>query len=249
MEPLSTIETKNQYHLFLKVNTKCKKIFCVYYFESMRAKYTDEDIAEAVKLSTSITGVLKKIGLKPNGANHESIKTKIKNLNLNISHFTGQGWCKGENHEKFIKKFVERPIKSILVKNSTYSSPSGVKKKLLKEGLLENKCYNCGIINWLNENIALQLHHIDRNKANNTLENLTILCPNCHSQTPNYGSKNCRKKKKSEIMSKDMVIRVEPSLFKKFQKKCTDDYKSISQVIRYFMIQYINKKDTNDKEI
>jgi metal-responsive CopG/Arc/MetJ family transcriptional regulator len=54
--------------------------------------------------------------------------------------------------------------------------------------------------------------------------------------------------KKREKLQKDLVIRVQPSLFKKFQKRCTDDYKSISQAIRDLMRQYITEKDTNDNK-
>lgn len=68
--------------------------------------------------------------------------------------------------------------------------------KLLAEGLKENKCEICGITKWLGNPIVCQLHHIDGNNQNNNLENLQILCPNCHSQTENYcGSANVNKTK------------------------------------------------------
>lgn len=65
-----------------------------------------------------------------------------------------------------------------------------LKKLLFKLGLKQNVCEICGIDSWNNKPICLQLHHIDGRKNNNSLDNLQILCLNCHSQTDNYGSKN-----------------------------------------------------------
>ena len=65
---------------------------------------------------------------------------------------------------------------------------------MLLAGLKEDKCEQCGISEWNNLPISLQLHHIDGNTNNNKLDNLMILCPNCHTQTDNYGSKNASKK-------------------------------------------------------
>ena len=59
-------------------------------------------------------------------------------------------------------------------------------EQFLKEGLKENKCELCGISEWNGKPLVMQLHHIDGNNKNNSLENLQLLCPNCHSQTENY---------------------------------------------------------------
>ncbi len=67
-----------------------------------------------------------------------------------------------------------------------------LKNKLLDEGIKERKCERCKNVEWNNEPIPLQLHHIDGNNFNNKFNNLQILCPSCHTQTPNYGSKNKR---------------------------------------------------------
>ena len=53
-----------------------------------------------------------------------------------------------------------------------------------------NQCECCNNTFWLNQPITLQVHHIDGDKTNNELENLQLLCPNCHSFTDNFGSKN-----------------------------------------------------------
>lgn len=64
---------------------------------------------------------------------------------------------------------------------------------LIHSGYKENKCECCGISEWNNKPITLQLHHINGNPRDNALENLQVLCPNCHTQTDNYGSKNTTK--------------------------------------------------------
>lgn len=64
--------------------------------------------------------------------------------------------------------------------------------RLLKKTLYEksNKCNICGISEWNGINIMLELNHIDGNSMNNNIENLELICPNCHSQTPTYKGKN-----------------------------------------------------------
>lgn len=75
-----------------------------------------------------------------------------------------------------------------------FIATSKLKLKLLKEGIKENRCECCGITEWNGKPLVMQLHHIDGNNKNNSLNNLQMLCPNCHSQTENYcGSANEKK--------------------------------------------------------
>ncbi len=76
-----------------------------------------------------------------------------------------------------------------LVENSKITRHD-LKKRLLRDGLLENKCYKCGLGTiWNGEKLSLQLEHINGISNDNRIENLEILCPNCHTQTKTYGSK------------------------------------------------------------
>lgn len=79
------------------------------------------------------------------------------------------------------------PLEQIIFGNydKAYTS-SKLRKRLIKAGYKENKCEDCGINKWNEKDLGLELHHKDRNKLNNRLENLAILCPNCHSLTPNH---------------------------------------------------------------
>ena len=80
-----------------------------------------------------------------------------------------------------------------MVENSTYSNMTKFKSRLIKANLIEYKCSCCGITEWNGKPLTLQLHHINGNNRGNRLENLTFLCPNCHSQTDNFSGKNAEK--------------------------------------------------------
>ena len=69
---------------------------------------------------------------------------------------------------------------------------TNVKRRLLAEGLLQNRCYECGVSDWRGAPLALELHHLNGDGGDNRLENLTLLCPNCHSQTDSWGGRNRR---------------------------------------------------------
>jgi hypothetical protein len=77
--------------------------------------------------------------------------------------------------------------------NSTCIKSHKLKIKLIEDGLKEKKCEECKLNKWNGKEIPLELHHTDGNRFNNKLENIKILCPNCHGQTPNYSGKNIGK--------------------------------------------------------
>jgi hypothetical protein len=147
----------------------------------MRRKYTDQQFIEAVQSNFSVRNVLQVLGLAPAGGSYKTFYQRVKYLNLDISHFTGQGHLKGKTHNWAPKI----PLDTILVKDSSYTNSSHLKERLIKEGILENKCYNpkCGISVWCGEPLSLHLDHIDGDNTNNLIRNIRLLCPNCHSLT------------------------------------------------------------------
>lgn len=92
-----------------------------------------------------------------------------------------------------LKSGIKNPIEVYLVDNRPETNRVVLKERLLKEGLLEDKCSRCGIIDWNDEPISLQIHHKNGKGKDNRLENLCILCPNCHSQTETFAGRNSRK--------------------------------------------------------
>ena len=149
-------------------------------------KYTDEQLIEAVSNSISIAQILTKIGLAPRGGNYRSIKNAIIRLGIDDSHLTGQAWNKG------IVFGYKRRIEDYLSNNRPISSYD-LKRRLLSEGYFDRKCYKCNNTLWNDQDIPLELEHIDGHHENNSLDNLTLLCPNCHAQTDTYRGKNKRK--------------------------------------------------------
>lgn len=157
-------------------------------------KYSNQQFIDAVSSSVSVREVLTKLNLAKTGGNYKQFYVTAKNFNLDISHFKGQGYLKGKHHSYGIKI----PLSEILVRGSKYQSHK-LKLRLIKEGLIENKCKRCGISRWCGEVLSLHLDHIDGDHFNNQLNNIRLLCPNCHSLTETYCGKN---KKKSSAGSR-----------------------------------------------
>ena len=86
---------------------------------------------------------------------------------------------------------IEAPLEEILQGLHPNYSSTKLKSRLIEAGIKQWKCeiIDCGISTWLGEPITLELDHINGNNSDHRLENVRILCPNCHSQTPTYRSK------------------------------------------------------------
>lgn len=152
--------------------------------------WTEKELHIAVKNSTSIRQVLMKLGLRLAGGNYAQIKKYIKLCKIDNKHFTGRGWNKG-------MKGIGTPrieLKNILVKNSNFQSYK-LRNRLFKEGLKQKCCEECG---WKKKSpdgrLPLELDHINGDSMDNRLENLRMLCPNCHSLKPTHRGRNRKKK-------------------------------------------------------
>ena len=134
---------------------------------------------------------MRKLGYESNkGASSSYLRKYLKENSIDISKFSKNN-IYNFSHPK-------SDFKDILVSDSTYTNLSVLKSRMIKENLFEYKCSECGITEWNGKPIVLQLDHINGNNRDHMIENLRLLCPNCHSQTETYKSynKNGRKERK-----------------------------------------------------
>ena len=150
----------------------------------MKIKYTKELLEPLAKECYSFAALCKKLGLAPEGSNPKTLRKKMNEFNIDYSHFTGIVWNKNANNPVYRDKYLPK-----LCEHSSLSS-SNAKTLAFKLGLKYNKCEICGLSEWLGTPIQCELHHINVDPTDNRVENLQILCPNCHSQTDNFRSRN-----------------------------------------------------------
>ena len=149
----------------------------------------DEKIIEVVKNSTSFRQVMQKLCLPNGGRDFYKIKIKIEKLNCDLSHFTGRGWLKGKTHT-----YNRTPYDKLFIENGNSNSRNGLKKVILRDKLLENKCSICGLESiWNGSNLVMVLDHINGINTDHRLGNLRFVCPNCNSQLPTFTGRNVKK--------------------------------------------------------
>lgn len=136
--------------------------------------YTEDELKEVITCCSSINDVTDTIRI--HRSYHKYLKEFIKIHNVSITHF--------------VKK-KQQTLEDRLVKDSTISSSSSIKKHLLKNSLVKNECAVCKIPPvWNSKPLTLQLDHINGDHFDNRIENLRLICPNCHTQTDTFTGKN-----------------------------------------------------------
>lgn len=146
---------------------------------------TDEQFINLLKESITISEVLFKLGytIKGNSWGYSQVKQRMTDLNLDFSIFKG----KKDLYKSNISKTIS-PEK--LLRDNCKHTRSVLRRYIISNNLLPYRCDVCGITKWNNKTISLELDHINGKNNDNRLENLRFLCPNCHSQTNTYGSRN-----------------------------------------------------------
>lgn len=141
--------------------------------------WSKEILIDIIPKAINYTDALRLLGIPTKGNNIDTLKRKIIEYNIDVSHFSGRKEFYGTENTSY------KSVVHYLGTNNHISS-SRLREKLITEGYKENKCEICGVSEWNGHKIVLQLHHLDGDHNNNNLDNLQILCPNCHSQTDNY---------------------------------------------------------------
>lgn len=182
--------------------------------------YSSEELQQFLDESNSYREVLTKIGLGLRGKNTDTLKKVIKEFGLdetklNINRHKMYQDCAYKTHFK-----TKKSLEEILQKNTKFQGTK-LLERLFDSGLKQKVCEECGITEWNNKPITLQIHHKDGDITNNELTNLGVLCPNCHSQTDNYAGKATKGKRRSNTKSKSIRKR-------ELCPICNNNYKVLS---------------------
>lgn len=151
-------------------------------------KYSRDYLEQFTSQSKTISEVLVRLGLNKTGGNHAYITKKIKEFNIDVSHFDGRGVRIYKENPKDLTCYLCIDPEEKRINGET------IKKALLQTGVTY-KCFKCGINEWCGEDLSLHIDHINGLSYDNRIENLRLLCPNCHSQTETYAGKNVKVQK------------------------------------------------------
>lgn len=179
-------------------------------------KLSDEQFVELLKKSSTISEVLFKLGytVKGNSWGYSQVKRRMDDLNLDYSIF------KGKSTVIKITKLNNIRKEDILKENCKHQR-TVLRRYVIKNNLIPYKCAICGCIEWQGKTLSLELDHINGINNDNRLENLRFLCPNCHSQTSTYGSRN------QQLNSSEYDI---PDDLRKMVEEKYDEVKSVKKV-------------------
>lgn len=207
-------------------------------------KLSDEQFVELLKKSSTISEVLFKLGytVKGNSWGYSQVKRRMDDLNLDYSIFKGKSAVTKTNKLNNVKK------EDILKENCRHQRIV-LRRYIIKNNLIPYKCAICGCTEWQGKTLSLELDHINGINNDNRLENLRFLCPNCHSQTSTYGSRNQQLNSSEYDISDDLRKMVEE---KYNEVKSVKKVSSILGIRRCVVTKIVNEsgqKHSNQKYI
>lgn len=161
---------------------------------------SDEEFIKLIKGCHNISEVLFKLKLstKGNTWGYNEVRRRMKELGITGNSFIGMSGVKGKGH-KFGNPIPNEELFSEDCKHQRQS----LRRRIIADKLIDYKCAICGIDSWNGNPISLELDHINGINNDNRLENLRFLCPNCHTQTVTYGSKNSTRSTKHDLSEED----------------------------------------------
>lgn len=154
-------------------------------------RWSDAELRVAVSAARSIAEVLRRLGLRAAGGNFEHVRRRIDALAIDTSHILGRGWNIG--HSPAPKSSLE----DILVRGR-WTSTHSLKLRLFRAGLKTPRCELCG---WAQQapdgRVPVELDHVNGDRNDNRLENLRVLCPNCHALQPTHRGLNRKNRRQT----------------------------------------------------
>lgn len=145
-----------------------------------------EQFTALVADANSIADVLRSLGMATTGKAHRSIKERIEKESIKPKFIPTSGYRNAGTR----RPRLGFPIEDVAKENSSFDR-KGLKKKILKLGLIDyscSVCHNNGL--WENKPLVLVLDHVNGIRNDNRLSNLRFLCPNCNSQQSTFSGRN-----------------------------------------------------------
>ena len=131
-----------------------------------------KDIENWIKEHRSMAYMCRELNCKPC-----TLKRYFKQLNISYSGNRGGKGYKTDPKKLSAKEYIS---------SGSHIKSHKLRLKLIEEGIKDKKCEICGLSEWLGKDIALELHHKNGNHYDNNIDNLEVLCPNCHSHKHKY---------------------------------------------------------------
>lgn len=163
----------------------------------MKRTWTTTQLRRAIEVNNTWSGVLRDLGIVSSGNSFIYVKRRALEQGFDTSHFLGKSWAKGLSRPE-----LSNPVNlsNVLIKNSSYNTLH-LKNRLFREGIKQKRCERCKRKTWLGHPIPLELDHINGVRNDHRLDNLRVLCPNCHALTGTWRGRKLATNAKSRAKS------------------------------------------------
>lgn len=205
---------------------------------------SDEQFVSLIKNSTNISEVLFKLGysVKGNSWGFSQVRRRMDDLNLKMSEFKGKSAIYNKNK---LSALTEKEF----FKENCKHSRNNLRRYIINNNILPYRCAICGISEWNDKTLSLELDHINGVNNDNRLENLRFLCPNCHSQTTTYGSRNQQRNEAKYEITEDLRNLVETTYEKEKSVKRVSAVLGIRRKVVTHIVNESGQKHSNQRYV